>query len=175
MEINNRYIDWQPIVAHITNAHELTILELGCGSGTKFLLDKFKFVYSYEANTRDTNGNWFKASEEEYKNLQWKGFFDTRFPNVRADVSIADLISGIKEFVDLNLIDVIFVDPGFKNRAEAVVAFANMEKYKYIFTHDTNTEPSLYNWPLLDTMPSCYTLHAKVEGQGTKLWKLNNI
>ena len=173
-EIDNKYIDWQPIIEYIPDSYKLVILELGCGIGTKFLIDKFKFVYSYETNTRDLQGHWFNLSREAYKNLSWEGFFDTRFPDIKSNVDITMLMAGIKNFVDLDLIDVIFIDPGFKNRAACVIEFANMKKYKYIFTHDTNTHLDLYDWPLLEKIPNCYSLYASIGGQGTKLWKLND-
>jgi hypothetical protein len=174
MKVNDKYIDWHPILNHITNSHELTILELGCGTGTAFLLDKFKFVYSYETNTRDNDGIWFKSSMNAYKDRNWQGFFDTSWPSVQKDVDITELITSISQCIDLDSIDVVFIDPGFKNRAECVLAFANTKKYKYIFTHDTNTQPQLYNWALLNDMPEYYTITATLEGQGTKLWKLND-
>jgi len=173
MQVNNKYIDWQPITNEIARSSELTILELGCGMGTAHLINSFKFVYSYETNTRDTDGHWFKLTEQKHMNKNWIGFFDTEFPNIKQNVNITKLISNISKKIDLNIIDVVFIDPGFKNRAECVLEFANMNKFQYIFTHDTNVDSDLYEWHLLKKMPTTYKLHKHINiGQGTTLWKM---
>jgi hypothetical protein len=172
MKINNKYIDWQPITNKINDSNKLTILELGCGVGTSHLLEHFKFVYSYETNTRDTDGRWFNLTEQQHKNKNWIGFFDQEFPDIKQNVNVSKLIYNISKQIDLDLIDVVFIDPGFKNRAECVVEFACLNKFEYIFTHDTNTEPELYNWAYLKKMPNTYRLYAHINtGQGTMLWK----
>ena len=171
--INNKYLDWQPIVNSIENSKDLTILEFGCGAGTSYLLDNFKYVYSYETNSRDSNGTWFKYTSNQNANKNWTGYFDTNYPGVNIDNS--KFKSSVLGTVDVLPIDVLFVDPGFAQRAECVLEFAKLLHFKYIFVHDTQTEPNLYNWPLLSSMPKQYKLHAEItSGQGCKLWKLNN-
>ena len=168
----SHYVDWQPIIDDIDNSDELTILELGCGSGTSFLTDRFKFVYSYELNTRDPEGYWFNITKTQLETKNWLGFFDTDFYKHTVHVDISKLINNIESNIDLNSINVLFVDPGFNNRAECVLEFAAMNKFQYIFTHDTNTHPEQYGWELLQSMPSTYELHSRINtGQGTTLWK----
>jgi hypothetical protein len=172
--INNKYLDWQPIVNSIANSNELTILEFGCGAGTAFLLDKFKFVYSYETNSRDLKGDWFRYTANQNSGKNWKGYFDTDFPGINVDC--VKFKENVLKTIDISDIDVLFVDPGFAQRAACMLEFANLLHFKYMFVHDTQTEPRLYNWPLLNSMPSQYTLHDEIiTGQGVKLWKLNNI
>ncbi len=169
--VNSRYIDWQPIVAQMEKSNELTILELGCGAGTAFLIDNFKYVYSYETNTRDVTGRWFELTKQQHQNKNWKGFFDTTLgPNHTVDIST--LIHNIKNNINLDLIDVVFVDPGFRNRAECVLEFARMNKFQYIFTHDTSVDSNVYGWKLLEHMPTTYKICSRItSGQGTTLWK----
>jgi hypothetical protein len=170
--IYSKYLDWQPIVNSIDNSRELTILELGCGEGTLFLLDRFKFVYSYETNSRDLEGTWFKYTSDQNSNKNWKGYFDNTFPGI--DIDCKKFKENVLNTIDISSIDVLFVDPGFAPRAECLLEFANLLHFKYIFVHDTETEPNLYNWSLLNMIPEQYTLHDKITtGQGTKLWKLN--
>jgi SAM-dependent methyltransferase len=154
--MQNQYNDWYTITDRIPDTKNLSILELGCGLGTQHLLDKFKFVYSYETNTRDPNKRWFNMAQDTYSNKNWKGYFDDNFPTSPVDINL--LVSGIKKFVDLDSVDVIFIDPGFHNRAECVLYFARMLKHRYIFVHDTLTEPTAYNWALLANMPEQYKL-----------------
>lgn len=171
MIINTKYLDWQPIVKSIENSKDLTILELGCGAGTEYLLSQFKYVYSFETNSRDTDGKWFKYTYEQNINKNWTGYFDKSFPGINIDYN--KVVKHVLNTFNISSIDVLFVDPGFAQRAECVVQFANLLHFKYIFVHDTQTEPILYNWPLLQTMPSQYILHDEItSGQGTKLWKL---
>lgn len=169
----SRYLDWQPIVDSIEDSKNLTILEFGCGEGTTYLLDKFKYVYSYETNSRDIDGNWFKYTSDQHRGKNWTGYFDDNFPGTSVD--ILKFKTHVLETVDISSIDVLFVDPGFKERAECVLNFAELFHFKYIFVHDTLTEPELYNWPLLTNMPTRYMLHAEItSGQGCMLWKLIN-
>jgi hypothetical protein len=169
--MSNRYLDWIPILDYIDNKQQLTILELGCGQGTSILTNQFKFVYSYETNSRDIDGKWFDLTLEHNKSKQWQGYFDNQFPSIFINVN--SLMKKIINTVNINDIDVVFVDPGFANRAECVLEFMKLN-VPYIFTHDTETQPELYNWGLLKHIPNTYTLHASItSGQGTRLWKLN--
>ena len=166
----NRYTDWIDILDHIPDKKNKTILELGCGVGTQNLVDNFKFVYSFETNTRDKDGYWFKQTEATHLNSNWKGFFSKEYPG--SPVSIKNFYKDIQKNIDFDTIDVLFVDPGFHNRAECVVYFSNNTNISEIFTHDTNTEPNLYKWDLLNNINSSYTLVASSKNQqGAKLWK----
>ena len=173
MSIIDRYLDWEPILNSIENIEDLTVLELGCGLGTSQLLNKFKFVYSFETNSRDIDGKWFDyVSEQHVNNSNWKGYYNTNFPGI--NINVNKFKNEVLDTIDISAIDVLFVDTGFAQRAQCVLEFANLLHFKYIFVHDTMTEPLLYEWKLLENMPSNYSLHAEiVSGQGTKLWKLN--
>jgi hypothetical protein len=173
MNINNKYLDWHPIIKSIDNSKSLNILEFGCGAGTSYLVDNFKFVYSFETNSRDRDGRWFDYTSKQNINKNWKGYFNNTFPGI--SINCNEFKNAVLNTIDISNIDVLFVDPGFANRAECVLEFAKLLHFKYIFTHDTLTEPKLYGWHLLSNITSEYELHSEITtGQGTKLWKLNN-
>jgi len=46
--ITNAFIDWQVAFDNIPDKDQMTIIELGCGEGTQYLLDNFKKVISIE-------------------------------------------------------------------------------------------------------------------------------
>jgi hypothetical protein len=175
MSKQDRYTDWLPILKDIPNINDKVILELGCGSGTKYLVDNFKYVYSYETNSRDVDGTWFTLTSSQNKSTnKWDGMFTTSFKTEKSHITdLNGLYNEVNEFVNFYKdIDVVFVDPGFAQRAECVLYFMKHE-IEYIFTHDTNTEPELYNWKLLNTTPG-YSLVGEIKtGQGVKLYKRN--
>jgi len=174
MNENSRYIDWRPILNSIPDTEQKTILELGCGSGTKYLVKSFKHVYSYETNSRDPNGDWFNVTHKENTpSNKWDGKFVTEFSTIKSHITdLPVLLKDILQFVSLNKIDVVFVDPGFAQRAECVLFFMK-HNVPYIFTHDTNTEPNLYNWKLLHNTPNYSLIEEIKTGQGTQLYKRN--
>jgi hypothetical protein len=170
--IDNKYLDWFPIIDSIDNHKNLVILELGCGRGTLYLLDKFKYVYSYETNSRDIDGNWFKSTYKQCKDKNWTGYFDSNYPGIKINVN--EFKNSVLSTVDISLIDVLFIDPGFADRAKCAVEFTKLLHFKYIFVHDTNTFPEIYNWQLLNNIPIEYKLHTEIKNnQGTKLFKLS--
>jgi len=138
----NRYLDWQLIVNSIENSKDLTILEFGCGEGTSYLLNNFKHVYSYETNSRDIDGTWFKYTSDQNSNKNWTGYFDNSFPDIHVDTNRFKM--QVLNTIDISPIDVLFVDPGFAERAECLLHFANLLHFKYIFVHDTEKDHNLY-------------------------------
>lgn len=170
------YIDWKPILKYIPNKKDKTILELGCGFGTQFLVNEFKYVYSFETNSKDKKGIWFKKTQEQYKNKNWKGVFSNKFPWNKSKPghinSLDEFYDEVNKFINLSEIDVVFVDPGFFQRAECVKYFASKD-IEYIFVHDVNLAPEIYKWHLLDDIKEKYLLSGEItEGMGTKLFKL---
>jgi hypothetical protein len=169
----NRYIDWVPILDDIENKNEKTILELGCGMGTAYLVDNFKSVYSFETNSRDIDGKWFSMTQEQHKDKpNWKGMFSTNYPAKKGHISNLDeLFIELDSFVNLNDIDVVFVDPGFFERALCVNYFAD-KGINEIFTHDVNYQGNLYGWKLLENITDRYKIKAQIKkGQGTILYE----
>ena len=173
--MSNPYHDWFPILEHIDNVNEKTILEIGCGSGTSTLVDSFNFVYSYETNTRDKEGKQFNLTKEQNESSKnWTGFFDQNHGSNPVNISL--LYDNIQKVVPLDKIDVLFVDAGFVSRAECIVYFCDRVKINNIIAHDTFARDAhQYNWPLTKKILSDYYVkHEITTGQGTTLWELND-
>jgi hypothetical protein len=181
MEINQQYIDWVDILNSIPSTKEKTILELGCGAGTKYLIENFKYVHSWETWVDDKWFNYSKADYSQYPN--WNGYFKD-FKYWGFDITEEDLISSTgfsrdttaldkywKEMlneIDIKTIDVAFVDQGFHLRAETINRFFELE-IPYIFYHDSNHGSNLYGWGLINK-PNHYTSFNFSAGQGTVLF-----
>lgn len=186
MEINQQYIDWVYILNYIPTTKEKTILELGCGAGTKYLIENFKQVYSWETWTDD---KWFNYSKEDYSQFpNWTGFFKdfnhwgfnvTEESLMNSGGSVRDTTALDKYWeemlnkIDIKTIDVAFVDQGFHLRAETVNRFFELG-VPYIFYHDSNDGHHLYGWGLINK-PDNYTPSYFPGGQGTVLFTNNNI
>ena len=181
----SQYTDWNPILKHIPDTNTKTILELGCGKGTKFLVDKFQQVISWETAHND---KWWNHSQNDYGKLSnWRGYFYDHahwgFDTVdkiiakskgknRSDTSALDRYwAALIDEVDMSTIDVAFVDQGFHQRGETVTKFIELN-IPYIFWHDTNAGQA-YGYNKLDIPPRYETIKT-LKGQGTKLIGLVN-
>jgi 16S rRNA A1518/A1519 N6-dimethyltransferase RsmA/KsgA/DIM1 with predicted DNA glycosylase/AP lyase activity len=139
--ISNPFIDWQLAFETIANKDQMTIVELGWGEGTKYLLQEFKKVISIELS-RYTYP-YTPIENHTYIELQPK---ITTF--YKDDVLIETLGKDRPEFkAEIKKLmteiikyeaDIIFVDFGFHFRGEVVQELINLDKYKYIVYHDTN-------------------------------------
>jgi hypothetical protein len=177
------YVDWIPSVKDmIPNSNELTILELGIGVGTKFLLDNFKYVYSFEcAFDRD----WFDKCAMDYGTeytKKWKPIFKSlnhfdlvditnaiakRDFSTREAKGLHALFSELENLINLDSVDVVFVDPGFYHRAELAEYFMN-RRTPIVYVHDyiprvrqlygydkMNLYPDIYNQKIVEN--GCWT------------------
>jgi hypothetical protein len=184
------YTDWTSIVNDIPNAKDKVILELGCGVGTKTLLDNFKFVYSWE--TYPTNEWWDYSNEQYSKYANWKGYFKDfdhwgftetelllkgsgkpEYGKVRDLTALDKYWESLLSTIDISKIDVAFVDQGFHLRGETVNRFMELG-VPYIFWHDSNnTTPkdkpyTLYGWDLIN-ISTPYRVIKTLGGKGTTL------
>lgn len=181
MEINQQYIDWVHILDSIPTTKEKTILELGCGAGTKYLIENFKQVHSWETWADD---KWFNYSKEDYsQSSNWKGYFKD-FKHWGFDITEENLLNSgglsrdttaldkywieMLNNIDIKTIDVAFVDQGFHLRAETINRFFELG-IPYIFYHDSNCGHSLYGWGLINK-PDDYSQLVLPSGQGTVLF-----
>jgi 16S rRNA A1518/A1519 N6-dimethyltransferase RsmA/KsgA/DIM1 with predicted DNA glycosylase/AP lyase activity len=167
--INNPYTDWQEAFDLIPNKDQMTIIELGCGEGTQYLLDNFKEVisieysrYPYDFTVTSPKHTFVKleASQDtiEKDNVLIETRGETR-PDFTEEVDM--LMDEIMKYKA----DIIFVDFGFHFRGEVVGTIWNYRKIKTIAYHDSNFP--YYGYPKVD---------AKYEyknGQGTVIWYLN--
>src|SRR4030067_1769646 len=109
------YTDWTKLVdSSIHDKNKLSILEFGLGEGTKYLLDEFKFVYSFELAK---NSKFYEQAVQQYsKYKNWEhslilfsgiGFidYDPNLPQKLLD-DIAELFRKYK-------FDVVLMDGGW--------------------------------------------------------------
>lgn len=158
---NKQFLDWTDSLNIIENKENKRILELGCGFGTQYLCNEFKEVYSFEVF--DTKEWYDKSVQLLSKWDNWKGTFytfeelrmwedekilrDTN-GNIRNYRSLLTFYETLNDFVDLDTIDVVFVDQSFHHRAETVLYFMNKE-IKNIFAHDTKHGSNMYGWNII--------------------------
>ena len=184
--MNSNYIDWFPILPFIPNKKEKTILELGCGLGTKKLCEEFERVLSFETSRSD---EWYVKTTKDLESFQnWRGHFKSfdhygfsdsdpkllSSNGLTRDLTPLDLyITELESFVDLSEVDVGFIDQGFHLRGETV-NFLMSKGIPFIFLHDLNESPQLYGWNLIEFEKYNYEGAVSISSrQGTLLLKKN--
>lgn len=170
---NNPYTDWQEAFDKIENKDKMTIIELGCGEGTKYLTDNFKKVisiefsrYPYDFTVTSPNHTFVKieASQETIEKddvlIETRG--ETR-PDFNYEIKM--LLDEIKKYKA----DMIFVDFGFHFRGEVVNYLVAFGKIKLIAFHDTNFP--YYGYSLTSLKKA--QVGGNNNGQGTYIILLN--
>jgi len=156
------YTDWiESVLKYITNSKKLNILEFGCGLGTEFLLNNFNNVISYEISE---SNNWINTMIEKYKNYNnWTPYFhlssdfnlndndniilETRGKERGNIDNVLNMINKVNKDVNINNINVVFVDAGIYNRGEIAQYYINYG-VDIIIIHDY-IEPVLYGYDKL--------------------------
>ena len=147
------YTDWQDIVEPtLKNKNELSILEFGLGDGTKYLLDNFKYVYSYELiDEKDyTLIDWYNQAEERFKSysnwgsevVMWQDidFVDpgTEYTGIIPPELPNSLLSRINKLFSKYKFNAVLVDGGFHVRGDIANYILNNFPIEYVIIHDTN-------------------------------------
>jgi hypothetical protein len=169
---NNPYTDWQEAFDLISNKDQMTIIELGCGEGTQYLLDNFKEVisieysrYPYDFTVTSPKHTFVKleASQETIKkdDVLIETMGETR-PDFTEEVDM--LMEEVKKYKA----DIIFVDFGFHFRGEVVKALVKRDKIKIIAFHDINEPYYGYN-KLIGNLEKLYGRVCDGKGQGTEI------
>jgi 16S rRNA A1518/A1519 N6-dimethyltransferase RsmA/KsgA/DIM1 with predicted DNA glycosylase/AP lyase activity len=151
--INNPYTDWQEAFDYIPNKDQMTIIELGCGEGTQYLLDNFKKVISIEYSrypydfTVTLPKHIFVKLEASQETIEKDDVLIETMGETRPDFTEeVDMLMGeIKKYKA----DMIFVDFGFHFRGEVVEALVKWDKIKIIAFHDINEPYYGYPKPIL--------------------------
>jgi 16S rRNA A1518/A1519 N6-dimethyltransferase RsmA/KsgA/DIM1 with predicted DNA glycosylase/AP lyase activity len=164
--ISNPFIDWQIAFDNIPNKDQMTVIELGWGKGTKYLLDNFKKVISIELSrytypyTPIENHTYIELQPEKDTLIKDDVLIETLGKDrLEFQSEIKKLMTEIKK----HEADFVFVDFGFHFRSEVVQELIDLDKYKYIAYHDTNFP--YYGYDNLDCKK-----YKKIEdkmGQGT--------
>jgi hypothetical protein len=164
--ITNVFIDWQVAFDTIPDKDQMTIVELGWGEGTFYLLDNFKQVISIELSrytypyTQIENHTYIELQPEKDTLTKDDLLIETLGkdrPQFQSEIK--NLMTEIKE----HEADMIFVDFGFHFRGEVVQELIDLDRYKYIAYHDTNFP--YYAYDKLDYKE--YSKQEYLGGQGT--------
>ena len=164
--ITNAFIDWQVAFDNIPDKDQMTIVELGWGEGTFYLLDNFKQVISIELSrytypyTQIENHTYIELQPEKDTLTKDDLLIETLGkdrPQFQSEIK--NLMTEIKE----HEADMIFVDFGFHFRGEVVQELIDLDRYKYIAYHDTNFP--YYAYDKLDYKE--YSKQEYLGGQGT--------
>ena len=164
--ITNAFIDWQVAFDNIPDKDQMTIVELGWGEGTFYLLDNFKKVISIELSrytypyTQIENHSYIELQPEKDTLNKDDLLIETLGkdrPQFQSEIK--NLMTEIKE----HEADMIFVDFGFHFRGEVVQELIDLDRYKYIAYHDTNFP--YYAYDKLDYKE--YRKQEYKKGQGT--------
>jgi hypothetical protein len=168
------YTDWTNIfTTDIPDKQDLSILEFGLGEGTEYLLDNFKFVYSYELiNTRE----WYDYTVDKFSGYDnWKHelvlFQDVDFrdydPNLPKPV-----LDRISELLDKYKFDVVFVDGDYHVRGDIANFILNTFQPKYVAIHDVNYAFIADGYDRI-VLPENYTSVTSTIGEGTTIFIKN--
>ena len=139
--INNPFIDWQLAFDNIPDKDQMTVIELGWGEGTKYLLKEFKKVISIELSrytypyTQIENHTYIELQPEQNTLTKDDVLIETLGkdrPEFQSEIK--KLMAEIKK----HKADFIFVDFGFHFRGEVVQKLIDLNKYAFIAYHDTN-------------------------------------
>jgi hypothetical protein len=174
------YTDWTNIVeTAIPHKDELSILEFGLGEGTKYLLEKFKYVYSYEL-IDDTYGDLKKWYAESYQlfssNPKWGSelvmWNEIGFADYNPDLPIG-LLSRIDELFSTYKFDAVLVDGGYHVRGDIANYILNKWKPSYVIIHDTNYAYEVDGYSRIE-LPEIYDTIKYTEGEGTHIFVNKN-
>ena len=170
------YTDWTGALdLFIPNKDALSILEFGLGDGTDYLLNRFKYVYSYELIDSNIPSlvNWYIDASTKYKERHnwdselvfWReiGFQDYE-PNLPKE-----LLTKIDNLFESHNFDAVLVDGGFHVRGDIANYILNKFDCKYVIIHDTNFayEEDGYN---RINLPNNYETIEYPKGNGTHIF-----
>jgi hypothetical protein len=173
----NKYTDWIPVIHDNLDKYNMKIIELGCGDGTRYLVDKFNEVisiefsrYEYEYLVKSPNHTFIKLDplintiEKDDVLISTHGH---NRPDFTSEVNL--LMNEIKK----HNADVIFVDFGFHFRGEVVNALIEWGGIKTIVYHDTNFPYYGYKSIYTNSNGTSYDMITNSNGQGTTILKIN--
>jgi hypothetical protein len=173
------YSDWIGAVeATIPNTKRLKMLEFGLGAGTKYLIDNFKYVYSYELiDERDhTLREWAEVSKKDYKDYtNWDvevvNWSDIDFKDYDPNLT-PGLTNRIDELFATYKFDTVLVDGGYHVRGDIANYILNKFAPKFLLIHDTNFNYIVDGYARIQA-PNSYKIHNHAAGEGTHVYIIN--
>lgn len=187
------YTDWTPILEMIQGKKDSSILEFGCGQGTKALVDNFKKVFSFEIQN---DRFWFDktvndlqgrenyqydyvdapelfAEHDEFTKSERPNHLGRNFQAIRPARRLLEILEKSKERIPYKDFDGFFVDAGLYLRGE-MVNFVLQFEPKFIMVHDTNGFAD-YGYNLVNTEDYFFFHFATEDGTGMYLKKERNV
>lgn len=165
------YTDWIDLVkSTIPQKDKLAILEFGLGEGTKYLLDNFKFVYSYELAP---NSKWYNPIVEKFSGSEnWQHelvlFKDIGFVDFNTDLP-KELLTGITKLFNKYKFDVVFMDGNYHVRGDITNFILNKFYPKYFIIHDISIAFEQDGYSRIE-LPSRYKSVSSYSGEGTRIF-----
>lgn len=178
------YTDWQDIVEPtIKNKNQLSILEFGLGDGTKYLLDNFKYVYSYELidENDSTLIDWYNQAADKFKTysnwgsevVMWQdiGFIDPGplYTGIIPPELPSGLLLRIDELFSKYKFNAVLVDGGFHVRGDIANYILNNFPIEYVIIHDINYNFYVDGYHRIN-LPENYETVKYTEGNGTYIF-----
>lgn len=170
------YTDWTEIVeTTILEKDKLSILEFGLGDGTKYLVDNFKKVYSYEIidDIDPTLAEWGAECAQKlsgYSNWEYEitNYSEIDFVDYDSNLS-SKLLKRIDELFDKYKFEAVLVDGGYHVRGDIANYILNKFSTKYVVIHDTNYNYEVDGYGRIN-LPNNYSTVKYTEGEGTYIF-----
>lgn len=170
------YTDWTEIVeTTILEKDKLSILEFGLGDGTKYLVDNFKKVYSYEIidDADPTLGEWGTECAQKlsgYTNWEYEitKYSEIGFVDYDSNLS-SKLLKRIDELFTKYKFEAVLVDGGYHVRGDIANYILNKFSPDYVVIHDTNFNYEVDGYGRIN-LPKKYSTVKYTEGEGTHIF-----
>ena len=170
------YTDWIEIVDKtISEKDRVSILEFGLGNGTKYLVNNFKHVYSYEIidDADPTLEEWGKQSIQElghYSNWDYEIVKYSEIDFIDYDIDLSSkLLKRIDELFNKYKFEAVLVDGGYHVRGDIANYILNKFSAKYVVIHDTNYNYEVDGYERI-SLPKNYSTVKYTEGEGTHIF-----
>jgi hypothetical protein len=170
------YTDWTEIVeTTVLEKDKLSILEFGLGDGTKYLVDNFKKVYSYEIidDADPSLAEWGRECVQKlnaYSNWEYEitKYSEVDFVDYDSNLS-SKLLNRIDELFDKYKFEAVLVDGGYHVRGDIANYILNKFPTKYVVIHDTNYNYTVDGYGRIN-LPKNYSTVKYTEGEGTHIF-----
>lgn len=170
------YTDWTEIVeTTILEKSKLSILEFGLGDGTKYLVDNFKKVYSYEIidDADPTLVEWGTECVQklsEYNNWEYEITKYSEIDFVDYDIKLSrKLLKRIDELFAKYKFEAVLIDGGYHVRGDIANYILNKFSPDYVIIHDTNFNYEVDGYGRIN-LPKNYSTVKYTEGEGTHIF-----
>lgn len=139
--LDNPYTNWIRAFETIRRKESISLLEIGWGKGTNYLIAHFKKVISVEVSRytfpyKQIPNHIYSEITFNQDTLDKDDILINSLGKSRPDFTreVEQILAEVNKYD----VDFVFVDFGFHFRSEVVQALINQNKHLYIAFHDTN-------------------------------------